>query len=129
MNLDYRHLGREQALNLLYESEMKGVSPMELAQKLPMAPEENVLKILEGVQKNQKTIDELILRFAEGWELERMPLIDLAIMRIAVYELQKTDVPPNVVLNEAVELSKEYSTLDSGRFVNGVLASVLKETS
>ena len=71
------------------------------------------------------TIDRHIDERAKGWTLTRMPVLDLNVMRLGVFELlERPDVPTAVVLNEAVELAKRFSTDDSGRFVNGVLAAV-----
>ena len=73
-------------------------------------------------------LDELIAAKAKGWTLARMPVLDLSVMRLAVFELiERPDVPTAVVLNEAVELVKRFSTDDSGRFVNGVLAAIAHE--
>jgi N utilization substance protein B len=80
--------------------------------------------LVEGVAANGERIDSLIVRHAIGWELSRMPVIDRCLLRIGVYELLETDTPTAVVISEAVELAKRYSTEDSGRFVNGLLSAV-----
>ena len=73
-------------------------------------------------------LDEAISRFATGWSLERMPTLDLLILRLAAFELRRRpDVPTAVAIDEAVELAKRFSTDDSGRFINGVLASIARE--
>ena len=72
-------------------------------------------------------LDGYIRRFARGWALERMPALDRALLRLGVYELvHRPDVPTGVVLSEAVELASRYSTEESGRFVNGVLAQIAR---
>jgi N utilization substance protein B len=77
------------------------------------------------VEANAARIDALLGEAAVGWELDRMPAVDRAVLRLAVYELlEEPGVPAAVVLDEAVALAGEYSTDDSGRFVNGVLATV-----
>lgn len=82
-------------------------------------------EILDGIVDNQDEIDELVLTYAHGWSLERMPTIDRAIVRIATWELMHNpEVPAPVAIDEAVELAKTLSTDDSGRYVNGVLGRI-----
>jgi len=83
-------------------------------------------RLFEGATKDTTAIDELIVRQAENWRLERLAVIDRAILRLAIYELRTTDTPPKVILNEAVELAKKFSSEDSGSFVNGILDAVHK---
>ena len=86
--------------------------------------------LVEGTLSHRDEIDELIRRQAEHWRLERMPAVDRNILRLAVYEfLYETDVPKLVILDEAIELAKEFGTEQSGRFVNGVLDGILKSQS
>ena len=81
--------------------------------------------IVDGVTDHRDRIDELITSYAQGWTLERMPHVDRALLRIAAWEILCNDeVPSAVAIDEAVELAKEYSTDDSGRFVNGVLGKI-----
>lgn len=123
-----RREARERALTVLYEAETKGLRPAELAAELPVPLESYAAVLVGGVDHNLAGIDELIGRFAQNWDLDRMPVVDRAIVRLATFELgHRADVPTNVVLNEAVELAKRYSTPDSGRFVNGLLARVAQE--
>ena len=78
-----------------------------------------------GVTDHGAEVDELITRYAIDWTLDRMPVIDRTLLRMATFELlHRPDVPTAVVISEAVELAKQYSTEESGRFVNGVLASI-----
>ena len=123
---DERTDARERALILLYEAESKGVAPSEvLALQISPADEMTVL-LVEGVEQNQARLDEVIAAHAKGWTLQRMPTIDRNVLRIAAFELLgRPDVPVAVVLDEAVELVKRFSTDDSGRFVNGVLAALV----
>ena len=110
---------------LLYESEAKSVDPSVLVRDLPVEPDAYTLALVQGVEANFALIDDQIGRHAIGWALERMPAVDRAILRLATFELLgRPDVPTAVVLSEAVELAGEYSTEESGRFVNGVLAAV-----
>jgi transcription antitermination protein NusB len=120
-----RREARERALSLLYEAEAKGATPADILQDLPMAAEEFAADLVAGVGRNQEQIDALIERYSIDWTLDRMPVVDRNILRLAIYELlDRPDIPTAAILDEAVELAKRYSTEDSGRFVNGVLASV-----
>jgi transcription antitermination protein NusB len=120
-----RREARERALELLYEGYAKGAPADDILGALVIPPEPYAEALVRGVADRGDELDELITRFAKGWTLERMPVLDRTILRIAIYELIAGDDPPvGVVISEAVELAKRYSTDDSGRFVNGVLASV-----
>jgi N utilization substance protein B len=82
---------------------------------------------MNGIEANRVSIYEQIVVHAKGWAIDRMPALDRAILRLAIFELtSRHDVPIAVVIDEAVELAKRFSTDDSGRFVNGVLAAVAK---
>lgn len=108
---------REQALGLLYAADLAPDS----AQAEPTG---RAGRLAAGVQEHLKEIDAAIDAHSTGWRIARMPAVDRTILRIGVYELQYTDTPIGVVVSEAVELAKRYSTAKSGSFVNGVLASV-----
>lgn len=85
-------------------------------------------RLIEGVQAHQAAIDVLIARYADRWAIQRMPVIDRTVVRIALYELLwRKDIPVPVAINEAVELAKQLSTEDSGRFVNGLLGRIAEE--
>lgn len=114
---------RERALGLLYEADCKGVPAETVLADLPVTPDPLTVRLVGGVGANLTEIDRELARVARGWSLDRMATLDRAILRIGLYELRFTpEVPTAVVLNEAVELAKRFSTDDSGRFVNGVLA-------
>ena len=122
---DVRSDARERALALLYEAESKQSSPSEVLAALPVAPVPLVTQLVEGVEAHQAELDELIAAHARNWTLERMPAIDRNVLRLALYELkERPDVPVAVVIDEAVELAKRFSTDDSGRFVNGMLSAI-----
>ena len=124
---DDRSDAREQALIALYESEQRGISLVETMQDRPKSTEDLARFIVMGVAENAKDIDALITTHSKGWALDRMPALDRAILRMGVFELlRRTDTPIAVVIDEAVELAKRFSTDDSGRFVNGVLAAVAR---
>lgn len=123
-----RHQARERALGLLYEAEAKHEDPGTLVDSLPVAPDPYAEALVRGVTGHRDRIDALLAAAAVGWQLDRMPVVDRAVLRVAVYELlEEADVPVAVVIDEAVELVKQYSTDDSGGFVNGVLSTIAAE--
>ena len=126
---DRRSEARERALTLLYEAESKGRSAREILAGLPVRPDAMAIILVEGVEDHRARIDALLAQFAKGWTVERMAMLDRAVLRIATFELlERSDVPTAVVLDEAVELAKGYgSSDDSSGFVNGVLAAVAAE--
>jgi transcription antitermination protein NusB len=83
-------------------------------------------KLFEGAAKDADELDALIVQHAKNWRLERMAIIDRAVLRLAIYELRVGETPPKVILNEAVELAKKFSSEDAGAFVNGILDAVSK---
>jgi transcription antitermination protein NusB len=78
-------------------------------------------RLFEGASKETDALDELIAQHAANWRLDRLAAIDRAILRLAIYELRAAETPPKVVLNEAVDLAKKFSSEDSSAFVNGIL--------
>jgi transcription antitermination protein NusB len=123
-----RRQARERALSLLYEAETKGQSPAEIVAEQVLEPDPFTTDVVTGVEDAQDEIDGLITRFAKNWPLARMPALDRTLLRMGVYELtHRPDVPTGVVLSEIVDLASEYSTDDSGPFVNGVLAAIAAE--
>jgi len=120
-----RHQSRERALTLLYEAELKGERPEDVLGALPMAPDPYVTTLVTLVGERGEEIDGLVGTAAIGWDLDRMAVVDRNVLRLATAELVACDdVPTAVILNEAVELASAFSTDDSGRFVNGVLATI-----
>jgi len=83
-------------------------------------------QLFEGASKDVPAVDELIVKHTENWRFERLAAIDRAILRLAIYELRATDTPQKVVLNEAVELAKKFSSEESGSFVNAILDAFRK---
>jgi len=83
-------------------------------------------QLFEGAAKDVPAIDDLIRKHTENWRFERLAAIDRAILRLGMHELRVGDTPPKVVLNEAVELAKKFSSDESGPFVNGVLDAFRK---
>jgi N utilization substance protein B len=128
MTVGTRREARERALSLLYEADAKGVSAADVVKDLPLEPDPFAADLVIGVCDHQRELDELIERFAIDWAIDRMPVIDRTVLRMGTYELRhRDDVPTGVILSEAVELAKRYSTEESGRFVNGVLGAVAAE--
>jgi transcription antitermination protein NusB len=142
-----RRAARRLALDVLYQSEIRDQLPQEAwstKDRVTRAPDEDFEAedgrgrpsneaigyahgLVEGVQAHQAEIDGLIVRYADRWAIRRMPVIDRTLVRMALYELLwRRDVPVPVAINEAVELAKELSTEDSGRFVNGLLGRIVE---
>lgn len=118
---------RERALGLLYEAEARGIGAVDLLDRQDLLPPPLAVELIEGVAGHGDAIDGLLEEVAVDWSVARMAPVDRAILRLAVYELaHRPQVPAAVVLNEAVELANLYSTASSGRFVNGVLATVAR---
>ena len=113
---------------MLYEAEIKHASCADVLGALVIAPDPFTVALLDGVAAHAARIDELVAKAAEGWELDRMPALDRAVLRLATYELLvERDTPVAVVIDEAVELAHQYSTESSGSFVNGVLATIARQ--
>jgi N utilization substance protein B len=130
-----RSKAREFALQMLFQWDMSSQDLTKLETKFwktAKAAESTRIfanRLFEGAAKEAGTIDELIAKHAENWRFERLAAIDRAILRLAIYELRATDTPPKVVLNEAVELAKKFSSEDSWAFVNGVLDAFRKSAA
>jgi transcription antitermination protein NusB len=127
-----RSKARKRAVDVLYESDLRGTDAVAtLAERLkqadPPVPDYSV-ELVEGVVAHRERIDEVLAGHAEGWTVDRMPPVDRAVLRLALFELLfRDDVPDPVAVDEAVELAKSLSTDDSPRFVNGILGRVLRE--
>ena len=130
-----RRKGRELALALLYQLDVQDeTSPEphwpEFWSRHPVSSDvrEFAHALVRGTKQHQAEIDELIAQYAEHWDLQRMAVVDRNILREGVFELLwLRDVPPKVVINEAVEIAKKFSTQESGRFINGILDKIHKE--
>jgi N utilization substance protein B len=83
-------------------------------------------QLFEGAAHDAANLDDLIVTYASNWRLDRISAIDRAILRLALHELRATDTPPKIVINEAVELAKKFSSDDAGGFVNGILDTYRK---
>ncbi|MFV0495508.1 transcription antitermination factor NusB [Mycobacterium sp.] len=133
-----RHHARKRAVDLLFEAEARGLSPAEVVEGRTALAESNpdvaplhpyTGLVAQGVARHTAHIDELITSYLQAWTLDRLPAVDRAILRVAVWELlHADDVPGPVAVDEAVQLAKELSTDESPGFVNGVLGQVMLVT-
>ncbi|MBN3507982.1 MULTISPECIES: transcription antitermination factor NusB [Mycobacteriaceae] len=133
-----RHQARKRAVDLLFEAEARGLTPEAVADGRTALAEDQpdvtplnpyTVSVARGVTEHAAHIDDLISAHLQGWTLERLPAVDRAILRVAVWELlHAEDVPEPVAVDEAVELAKELSTDESPGFVNGVLGQVMLVT-
>ncbi|EWC62694.1 Transcription termination protein NusB [Actinokineospora spheciospongiae] len=125
-----RSKARKRAVDLLFEAAVRKADPVTIMADRVGSPDvppvnDYTVTLVEGVTAHQARIDELLTEHAEGWSLARMPAVDLAVLRLGLYELLwATDVPDAVAIDEAVQLAKSLSTDDSPRFVNGVLGRI-----
>ena len=127
-----RHRARERALEVLYSADIRGRRASDVLRHRASEDEpvdEFTDHLVRGVEKARDDLDALIAAYARDWTLERMPVVDRNILRLAIYELRHTDVPPAVAINEAVELARDLSTDDSGRYVNGILSRVVEDAA
>jgi len=140
-----RRLARESAIQFLYSTDFnKNENLEEMLEGFLEAGEDNnedkfqnilqdndtkfAEEIIKGTIENIQHIDKLIESNTTGWTKERIAKVDLAILRLALYEIQfRDDIPDNVAINEAIELAKKYSTAESGGFINGVLGKIIRE--
>lgn len=133
--LGARHKARRRAVDLLFEAEARDIDPAVLVtERLELAAADDEVRsvqpyaatILNGVADDLDRLDATIESYLQEWTLDRLPAVDRAILRIAVWELfHATDVPPVVAVDEAVELAKELSTDESPGFINGVLGQIV----
>jgi transcription antitermination protein NusB len=126
-----RTKARKRALDVLFESELRGASVTDtLAERVAAGDPpvgEYAVSLVEGVAAHRQEIDDLLTRYAEGWTLARMPAVDRNILRIGAYELMfADDVPDEVAVSEAVGLARDLSTDESPPFVNGLLAALAR---
>jgi transcription antitermination protein NusB len=120
-----RHRARERALEIFYESAIKERPVAVIVTELNTRPDEYTLALLTSAAANQPRANELISEFSIDWPLDRIALVDRLIMTLAVGEMLLESPPPSaVILDEAVELAKVFSTDGSSSFVNGVLSSI-----
>ena len=123
-----RRKARKRALDFLYEADLRGTNALELYLARgsdELAQEAYVEKLLRGVAEHQNRLDELIMTYAQGWDMDRMPAIDRNLLRLSIYELLwEPELDEKIAINEAVEMAAELSTNDSSSYVNGVLGRI-----
>jgi len=130
-----RRKARELALQLLYQLDVQGeehpgphLDDFWLQHPVDHEAREFAESLVRGTKLHEAEIDELISRYAENWELDRMAVVDRNILRQGIFELRwGTSVPPKVAINEALEVAKKFSTHESSRFINGILDRIHKE--
>lgn len=110
---DPRHLKRREAIKLLFAE--------------TYAAQPNLPELVQKILKEKENINGLITKAAPQWPVDKLNKIDLAILWLAIYELENEETPPKVVIDEAVELAKEFGSESSPSFVNGVLGTIYKE--
>lgn len=124
-----RRKARKKALDLLFESDMRGVNADLLLSERAideLSQSDYVRVLVQGVTAHREKIDELIHTYAEGWDMDRMPIIDRNLLRIALFEILWEDgLDDKVAASEAVEIAQELSTVDSSSYINGVLGRVI----
>jgi N utilization substance protein B len=131
-NMPARRRARKRALDVLYEADLRSLPLAKVLEaylgRLESPRPEHLpyaVSLVEGVDRHLSRIDETLSTYAEGWTLDRMPVVDRNLARIAVYELFYVDeIDDPVAITEAVELAKELSTDDSPRFLNGLLGRI-----
>jgi len=131
--LSARSKARKRAVDAIFAADLRKESPSELlnATKLQVADRQNqdsifeyAAEIVDGVVNHHSEIDDLLETYSEGWSIERMPNVDRAILRVGIWEIVYSETPNAVAVSEAVDLAKEYSTEESGGFINGLLSRV-----
>lgn len=130
-----RSKARKQALDLLYEADIRGSSALELLQSrdvIEEGPEARPIRdftkdLITGISTNSRKIDELITTYAQGWDMDRLPAVDRNILRLAIYEIVwSTDLADGIAIDEALTLAKELSTDESASYIHGVLGKFLQ---
>ena len=134
-----RSKARKQALDLLYETDIRGTDLVATLLERDVSSEgpdarpirEYTRELVNGVSDNRRKIDELITTYAQGWDMDRLPAVDRNILRLGIYEiLWSTSVPTSVAIDEALDLAKELSSDDSSKYIHGVLGRIasIKDT-
>ena len=128
-----RSKARKQALDLLYEADIRGNSALELLQSRDViedGPDARPIRdftkeLISGISTNSRKIDELITTYAQGWDMDRLPAVDRNILRLAIYEIVwSADLADGIAIDEALTLAKELSTDESAGYIHGVLGKI-----
>ena len=131
-----RSRARECALQMLYQLDIRRASPEQILEgfwQFHEPPSEDIktyaAELFAGTARHLSEVDALIAGRADNWNLKRMAVIDRNILRLGVFELlHRGDVPPKVCINEAIELAKRFGDAESGKFINGILDAIHKQT-
>jgi N utilization substance protein B len=130
--MSLRRKSREFALQMLYEWDVTRQEPPRVEKQFwKSAPATESTRVFanylfEGTVAKCGEIDELVAKVSENWKLERLASVDRSILRLAIYEIRSGTAPPNVVIDEALELAKKFSSAESPAFLNGVLDAAYK---
>lgn len=133
--MSLRHKSREFALQMLFQWEMSRQDPARLEKtfwksaRAAASTREFANQLFEGAAADIPVLEELIARHSEHWRTDRMAAIDRAILHLAAYELRSTGTPPKVVIDEALELAKEFSSEEAASFINGILDAIHKSAA
>ncbi|WP_066500236.1 transcription antitermination factor NusB [Abyssisolibacter fermentans] len=129
-----RKAAREKAMQLMYQMQVN--DDFDKSNK-DIFYEENKItgdeikyidNCIDTISENKDDIDNIVKNYAKGWKLERISTVDLSILRIAIYEIMfREDIPIEVSINEAVEIAKTYSSLEAGKFINGILGTFVRD--
>jgi transcription antitermination protein NusB len=128
-----RSKARKQALDLLYEADIRGGSALEFLQSRDVVEDgpdarpirEFTKELIGGVAENSRKIDELITTYAQGWDMDRLPAVDRNILRLGIYEIVwSTELADGIAIDEALTLAKELSTDESAGYIHGVLGKI-----
>ena len=128
-----RSKARKQALDLLYESDIRGNDALQILESRDVPDEgpdarpirEFTRELIMGTVGNQRKIDELIMTYAQGWDMDRLPAVDRNILRLGIFEiLWSTNVPVSVAIDEALNLARELSSDESSKYIHGVLGRI-----
>jgi transcription antitermination protein NusB len=127
-----RSKARKRALDVMFESEVRGLGPDGTLPERIAAAEppvnEYTVRLVRGVAEHQDRIDDLLSTYSQGWSLQRMPAVDRNALRIGVFEvLYVEEVPDAVAVSEAINLVRDLSTDESPAFVNGVLGNIVRD--
>ena len=134
-----RSKARKQALDLLYECDIRGNDLLQTLQSRDVVEEgpdarpirDYTKELVNGVAENRRKIDELITTYAQGWDMDRLPAVDRNILRLGIFEiLWSTEVPISVAIDESLALAKELSSDESSKYIHGVLGRIasIKDT-
>jgi N utilization substance protein B len=134
-----RSKARKQALDLLYESDIRGNDLLQTLQSRDVVEEgpdarpirDYTKELVNGVAENRRKIDELITTYAQGWDMDRLPVVDRNILRLGIFEiLWSAEVPISVAIDESLALAKELSSDESSKYIHGVLGRIasIKDT-